>query len=564
MSKRITKSTKPDAGCVSVEDTLLESEELFRSLYQNATIGMYRITPDGRILLANPALVDMLGYASFEELAHRNLEQSGYEPEYPRADFRQRIESQGEIRGMESVWIRKDGSAVFVRESAWVVWSEDHQPLYYEGTVEDITERKQAEAALMESQRRAQRLLDQQIAINQLAQVLGESLDLDRIYATIYQYIREIVDASGFFVSSFNEREKLIRAEYALYDGELLDVALFPAVPLAQPGQGTQSHVIHSGEPLYTPDHFQAMQKCKARFNVEKDGSISELKSEENTQKIDTHSALYLPMKVKGKVTGVMQLQSDRLDAYTSEDIELMTALANVAAIAVENAHLFQDLQGELEQRKRAEEKLRITLAEKEVLLREVHHRVKNNLQAIIYLIENRAERTSDEPTVMLLKSLQEQARTMALVYEQLFQAENLAEVQMDRYLRELMAYGVEAFGGRRCIELDVECEDLSLNVEKAMPCGLMVNELLTNTLKYAFPPSFLGIPRISVRLTAQGSSCDLWVSDNGIGLPQDLDWEAGGSMGLKLVHLWATHQLGGALEILPEDGTAYHITFRR
>jgi len=311
MSKRITKSTKPDAGCVSVEDTLLESEELFRSLYQNATIGMYRITPDGRILLANPALVDMLGYASFEELAHRNLEQSGYEPEYPRADFRQRIESQGEIRGMESVWIRKDGSAVFVRESARVVWSEDHQPLYYEGTVEDITERKQAEAALMESQRRAQRLLDQQIAINQLAQVLGESLDLDRIYATIYQYIQEIVDASGFFVSSFNEREKLIRAEYALYDGELLDVALFPAVPLAQPGQGTQSHVIHSGEPLYTPDHFQAMQKCKARFNVEKDGSISELKSEENTQKIDTHSALYLPMKVKGKVTGVMQLQSD-------------------------------------------------------------------------------------------------------------------------------------------------------------------------------------------------------------------------------------------------------------
>ena len=127
------------------ESALRESEERFRSLYENATIGLYRTTVDGRILIANPAAVRMLGYPSFEELSKRNLEGEGYGPSYSRKDFRNRIESQGEIKGLEAVWKKMDGSLITVRESARVIRDSQGNVLYYEGTVEDISERKRAE-----------------------------------------------------------------------------------------------------------------------------------------------------------------------------------------------------------------------------------------------------------------------------------------------------------------------------------------------------------------------------------------------------------------------------------
>ena len=138
------------------EKALRESEERFRSLYENATIGMYRTEPGGRILMANPALLKMLGYDSFDELARRDLSRDGYEPEYPRQEFQALIEQHGEVRGLEARWKHKDGSTLYVRESAHLVRDEKNQPLYYEGTVEDITDRKQVEEALRESENRYQ------------------------------------------------------------------------------------------------------------------------------------------------------------------------------------------------------------------------------------------------------------------------------------------------------------------------------------------------------------------------------------------------------------------------
>jgi len=127
------------------EEALRESEQCFRNIFDNTVVGLYRTTPDGRILMANPALLRMLGYSSFEELADRNLEQYGFAPHNPRSVFKERIEAEGEVFGLESAWIKRDGTTVFIRESAKVIRDPDGNPLYYEGTVEDITERKKAE-----------------------------------------------------------------------------------------------------------------------------------------------------------------------------------------------------------------------------------------------------------------------------------------------------------------------------------------------------------------------------------------------------------------------------------
>jgi PAS domain S-box-containing protein len=135
------------------EEALKESEERFRGLFENATIGIYRTTPEGRILMANPALVRMLGYGNFEELATRNLEDQGYEPSYPRKLFRERMEREGEIRGLDATWTKRDGSVIFLRERGRAIRGEHGEVLYYDGLVEDVTERRQLEEQLRQAQK---------------------------------------------------------------------------------------------------------------------------------------------------------------------------------------------------------------------------------------------------------------------------------------------------------------------------------------------------------------------------------------------------------------------------
>ncbi|MBU0982322.1 MAG: PAS domain S-box protein [candidate division Zixibacteria bacterium] len=136
------------------EIALRASEERFRSIFENSTIGIYRTTPDGRILMANPALLDMLGYTSLIELGDRNLEDEGFGPDDHRTEFRTRMERDGEVKGFESGWLRRDGTLLYVRESARAVHDTAGNTLYYEGTVENYTERKKAEEALRESEGR--------------------------------------------------------------------------------------------------------------------------------------------------------------------------------------------------------------------------------------------------------------------------------------------------------------------------------------------------------------------------------------------------------------------------
>ncbi len=126
------------------EQQLQESEERFRNLYRNAKVGLYRTTPSGEILMANNELVKMLGYSSFEQLAERNIEQQGFGPSYPRKEFIDKIDKEGEINNFESVWIRLDGTPFLVRENAHLIRDANGNVLYYDGVVEDVTEHKLA------------------------------------------------------------------------------------------------------------------------------------------------------------------------------------------------------------------------------------------------------------------------------------------------------------------------------------------------------------------------------------------------------------------------------------
>jgi hypothetical protein len=142
MSTNITKRNQ-------AEEALKESEERFRSIYENSTVGIYRTTPAGQILLANPNLIKLLGYSSFKELADRNLEEDGFEPFYERTHFMDIMKREGEVKGLESAWTRMDGTIIFISESARAINDKEGKIIYYDGIIEDITLRKKAEQELI-------------------------------------------------------------------------------------------------------------------------------------------------------------------------------------------------------------------------------------------------------------------------------------------------------------------------------------------------------------------------------------------------------------------------------
>jgi PAS domain S-box-containing protein len=209
-------------------ESLGESEERFRGIFENVMLGLYRTTPDGRILMANPALVRMLGYPSFEELAQRDLEEKRYQPEYPRSDFKRRIESEGQVVGLQSAWKRYDGTTLFIRESARAIRDEAGNTLYYEGTVEDITEQKRAEEDLQQSYHRLQRALEE--TVNALASMAEKR---DPYTAGHQQGVAQLAVAIAKRMSLSQEQIEGIRVAAIVHD---IGKIYVPAEILSKPG----------------------------------------------------------------------------------------------------------------------------------------------------------------------------------------------------------------------------------------------------------------------------------------------------------------------------------------
>ncbi len=215
----------------------------------------------------------------------------------------------------------------------------------------------------------------------------------------------------------------------------------------------------------------------------------------------------------------------------------------------------------EVNERKAAEEQVRTSLQEKEVLLKEIHHRVKNNLQIISSLLNLQANRVSDERTLQALGDSQARVRSMALIHEKLYQSQSLAEIDFGEYVRSLASDLFRSY--RRnftAVQLDVQTDEVSLELDLAVSCGLILNELMTNALKYAFPDGRHGTISVELRATP-ARVVQLRVADNGVGIPADLDISRTKSLGLQLVNNLVA-QLDGKLDLDRSAGTAFEVSF--
>ena len=195
-----------------------------------------------------------------------------------------------------------------------------------------------------------------------------------------------------------------------------------------------------------------------------------------------------------------------------------------------------------------------------------MHHRVKNNLAAIIDLLELQREGVTEAALARQLVELGNRIRSMALVHEMLYQSDNLNRIDFQEYLQTLVAHLRHALDPQGTIRIEVAATGIYLDLDTAIPCGLIVNELVINALKYAFPGHRPRLEasacEIAVTAAWDGAAYTLTVADNGVGLPAGLDWVTTRSLGLRLVRMLGQHQLGGQLELQGVRGTHFSLRF--
>ncbi|MFH2107106.1 MAG: PAS domain S-box protein [Chrysiogenia bacterium] len=219
----------------------------------------------------------------------------------------------------------------------------------------------------------------------------------------------------------------------------------------------------------------------------------------------------------------------------------------------------------DITERKRAVETIRASLQEKEILLKEVHHRVKNNLMSVIGLIKMTEAKAKNEKFNALLQEFEGRVRSMALVHESLHKSADLAHIDLQYYLETLTAHIRAQYGAKRDIRFSVQAAKVTVDPDFAVPCGLILNELITNAYKHAFPKnrprSGEGNCEIAVTVKHEGNNLTLSVADNGIGLPAVLDWDKSETLGLKLIKM-LSKQLNGTIEVDRSAGTVFRLKF--
>ena len=241
---------------------------------------------------------------------------------------------------------------------------------------------------------------------------------------------------------------------------------------------------------------------------------------------------------------------------------------ASLRETAVKLAAVNEMLQAEISERKSAETRIEASLQEKEILLKEIHHRVKNNLQIISSLLNLQSRQVQDGEALDVLRDSQHRVRSMALIHEKLYQSPNLARINFADYIRNLAGYLFQSYNvGGSGIELIIEAEEALLDIDTAVPCGLILNELVSNALKHGFRDGRSGQIIIQFQVDEQVEGGNgrrhyrLIVSDDGIGFPPYLDYRQTSTLGLQLVNT-LVGQLEGSLMVHSNQGTSITVAF--
>jgi PAS domain S-box-containing protein len=478
----------PDAG---VGTTLLEG----------LPIGVYRTSPDGRVLMANRALLRMLDYVSLAELSSRNLSQE-FEPEYLRPEFRQTLERDGEVIGLESTWKRKDGSSFYARENARAVRDESGAVLYFEGTVEDVTSRRRVEEECR--------------ALLEIVQGLNATYDLDELFSLIHRAVGRVLYAENFLIALYNPETGFLHFEFFVdkYD---------PPPPPRPLGKGLTGYVLNNDTPLLL-----------SREDLEQ---MVEQGIVEGTVGTFSASWLGVPLRTPSGAIGVLVVQHyEEEHVYAEGDVEFLTSVAGQVAVAIERRRAEVALRRSEAELKKFAAKLEASNRELQDFASVASHDLQEPLRKIQAFGDRLKTKYADalgEGGRDYLERMQNAAGRMQTLINDLltfsrvttkaqpFVTVDLAEVAAG-VVSDLEAR-VERSGGR--VEIG---EMLTLDADPLQMRQLLQN-LIGNALKFHKPDEPPLVKVWCERMasggdregTVGGDLCRINVSDNGIGFDE-------------------------------------------
>ncbi len=498
-------------GRKKAEEALRESEERYKSLAHESPNAIL-VHSQGRVVYVNHEAMKILKIKSEEECLGKPF------LAFVHPDFRQLTQKRTKhlevkktpVSLIEEKFIRRDGKVIDVEVAgARVIY---HGKPASQIVFRDITFRKRAEKI-------------QELVYN-ISNAVLMTQDLNELFKAIEYELSNVLDTQNFSISLYDRSTDMISLEF--YKSEKDDFKMFPA------GKTLTGYVIKHEKPmLLTREKIQRM--------------VKEGKIKTNPSQIKIW--LGVPLKAKNEVIGVIAVQSyDDETAFGIEELEILKFTSDQIGLSIE--------------KKQAEERLKSSLEEKVVLLKEIHHRVKNNLQIISSLLYLQSKNVNEQNTLAIFRESQNRVRSMSLVHEKLYQSNNLAKIDVKQYIEDLVRYLYRSYSVDQLkIKAVLEIKKMNLSIDSVIPCGLIINELVSNALKYAFPESKEGEVKIIFK-KRKPDTFKLIVSDNGIGVKKEILGHKRKTLGLQLVETLAS-QLGGTININTDYGTEFQICFR-
>lgn len=500
---------------------LKASEAQYQDLYDNAP-DMY-LSVDvhtSMVLHCNKTLCNALGLSK-DELLNRSIFELYHPDCHPQVEktFQAFVDT-GEVKDAQLVVQRQDGSKLDVSLNVRAVRDQNGNILHSRSSWRDITERKQLESQLQqvnaELERRVeQRTQDLHAANQRLEQEMSERQQIDLARKKSEERLQLALEGSGDGIWDWNI------ATGALY--------LSPQwLAMLEYEVGDLPSQVSTWEKLVHPEDQPWVMKLLA------DHLNDPLQPYAFDYRVKTKSGQWKWIGNFGKLVAKDEEGNPLRMAGMHKDITV---------------------------RKCREEQIKTSLREKEVMLQEIHHRVKNNLQVISSLLNLQARNVNDPGTLEVIKESQNRVSSMALVHEKLYQSKNLDKINFSEYITDLVNSLTRSYQSQsNRVKININVERVAFKLDIAIPCGLIINELVSNALKYAFTDSLE--PEITISMHASVEhEMNLVIADNGKGIPADFDWRQSRSLGLRLVSN-LTRQLSGKIDLLDHEGTAFNLTF--
>jgi PAS domain S-box-containing protein len=483
-------------------------DERYKVFFERNLAGIYRSKINGKIVECNDALAEILGYESKEELIGSDAKML-YQNINDREKHLELLRSQKFIKNKKLALFKKDGTKIWVSISTTEISNKETGEMdYMEGTIIDITELIHTQELLEHNEQNYKAMLD------------------ESPYGII------IINKNK--VEYFNHRaEKILKIEL---NKKTNIEKLFPSALIKikneEINQGDLKHLDRVEFNAGTEPVFLDMYVKPILFENKQ---MTELSFVDIQDRIELEEE-----KIK---TGVFQKLNNQLKAEIAKKER------------IEN-ELIKSL--ELNQNQAA--KLTESLKEKDILIKEVHHRVKNNLQVISSIFNLQNAYSKNEGIKEVLKESQNRIKSMAYIHESLYKSSQLGKIDFEEYVSKLCNNLIRSYAIRdNQISLLTETEKVLLHLDQAIPCGLMVNEIISNSLKHAFPAHGRGI--IAINLRCRKNRVKLRLSDDGIGIPANILRGETNTLGMQLIET-LVEQIRGELKIDTEMGSSFELEF--